>query len=266
MRYVHGYSSRESERLQDQSNILEKLLHDGTTYAPNSNVLEAGCGVGAQTRLLAKRNSGAQIIAIDISEKSLVEARKLIKTEKLSNVEFKQENITEMSFCDETFDHIFICFVLEHLEQPLSALEELKRVLKTGGSITVIEGDHGSCFWHPETNESLAAWNSLIKAQLSLNNDPLIGRQLYPLLKKAEYKIKYSSPRWVYADDSNPVLLDGVVNRIIVPMVESAKEQVLSSSIVKQDVWEKGINDLRQVGSKPDGTFFYTWFKALAYK
>ena len=35
-----------------------------------------------------------------------------------------------------------------------------------------------------------------------------------------DFNIKYVSPRWVYADSSNPELLDGVVNRIIVHMVE----------------------------------------------
>ncbi len=266
MSYVHGYSPRESERLQDQSIILENLLHDGTTYAQDSVVLEAGCGVGAQTRILAQRNPGAKFTSIDISEKSLLHAREVIKNEKISNVKFRQENLLKMSFSDETFDHIFVCFVLEHIPQPLIALEELKRVLKIGGSLTIIEGDHGSCFWNPETKESLAAWNALIKAQENLDHDPLIGRKLYPLLKKSEYKIKYSSPRWVYADYSNPVLLDGVVNQIIAPMVESAKEQVLTDAILEENIWKKGINDLKQVGLNAESTFFYTWFKALAYK
>jgi hypothetical protein len=47
--YVHGYDSRENRRLQDQADTLAELLHHDTAYPAGSVVLEAGCGVGAQT-------------------------------------------------------------------------------------------------------------------------------------------------------------------------------------------------------------------------
>ncbi|MEU6235421.1 methyltransferase type 11, partial [Kitasatospora sp. NPDC047058] len=47
--YVHGYSTTEAQRLGDQANTLAELLHGGTAYPAGSRVLEAGCGVGAQT-------------------------------------------------------------------------------------------------------------------------------------------------------------------------------------------------------------------------
>jgi len=266
MNYVHGYSKREHERLIDQSNILEKLLHSDTVFQHESRILEAGCGIGAQTRILAMRSPGAKITSVDISEESLNKAKALIEKENISNVSFKKENIFNTSFKDETFYHVFVCFVLEHLEKPIQCLLELKRILKPKGTITLIEGDHGSCFWFPETKESLEVWNSLIKAQQQLGHDPLIGRQLYPLIKKTGLKIKDVSPRWVYADISDPKLLDGILNKIIVPMVESAKTQVLNSDIVSTNVWEKGIKDLSDIGKIKNGTFFYTWFKGLATK
>jgi len=51
--YVHGYSAEESTRLMDQATTLTGLLHADTVYPPGSLVLEAGCGVGAQTVILA---------------------------------------------------------------------------------------------------------------------------------------------------------------------------------------------------------------------
>ena len=48
-RYVHGYDAGEMQRLQDQARTLEGLLHADTTYPAGARVLEAGCGVGAQT-------------------------------------------------------------------------------------------------------------------------------------------------------------------------------------------------------------------------
>jgi SAM-dependent methyltransferase len=266
MNYVHGYSPRESERLQDQSRILEDLLHNGTSYQKLEHVLEAGCGVGAQTRILAKRNPHSMFTSVDISEDSLNQARIMIGQENIANVTLQQENILKLSFADESFDHIFVCFVLEHLEEPEKALLELKRVLKTEGSITVIEGDHGSCFWTPQTKDALTAWQALIRAQASLGHDSLIGRRLYPLLAEAKFRIEDVSPRFVYADWSDPVLLDGVVNRIIVPMVQASENQILETKILDKETWVNGIAKLSEVGKIPEGTFFYTWFKGTAYK
>ena len=266
MSYVHGYSPRETERLEDQSDILEELLHRGTEYKKGEKVLEAGCGVGAQTRLLSLNNPDTMITSIDISRESLQLAKRTINEYGIKNVTFQQEDLRKMRYSDESFDHIFICFVLEHLGNPLLALSELKRVLKPGGSITLIEGDHGSCFWHPETNSARQAWHAFIGAQANLGHDGLIGRRLYPLLNDAEFLIKDISPRWVYADYSNAAFLDGVVNKIIVPMVKSAEDQILKNQMLSLETWKKGIQDLSKIGLNENGTFFYTWFKALAYK
>jgi ubiquinone/menaquinone biosynthesis C-methylase UbiE len=73
-----------------------------------------------------------------------------------------------LPFEDETFDHIFVCFVLEYLKDPINSLESLRRVLKNDGSITVIEGDHGSCYFYPETNEAIKLGNVLLNVRSGL--------------------------------------------------------------------------------------------------
>ena len=146
-KYVHGYSEREHTRLHDQAATLTALLHADTIYPPKASVLEAGCGVGAQTVILAKNSPEARFLSIDISEESLSKAKTLAEKEGISNVEFQRANIYQFDFIEETFDHIFVCFVLEHLLRPRDALMSLKKVLKTGGTITVIEGDHGSTYF-----------------------------------------------------------------------------------------------------------------------
>ncbi len=108
--YVHGYSKRESERLADQADTLSGILHYDTQFPAGSKVLEAGCGVGAQTVFLAKNSPDAQITSIDISEDSLQHAQRLIKKEGIINVEFLQADIMDLPFAEESFDHIFICF------------------------------------------------------------------------------------------------------------------------------------------------------------
>ena len=73
--YVHGRSDREAERLNYQASKLAGLLHHDTRYSPGSRVLEAACGVGAQTTILAKNSPGAEFVSIDISPDSLVKAK-----------------------------------------------------------------------------------------------------------------------------------------------------------------------------------------------
>ena len=266
MAYVHGYSERETQRLYEQADILEDILHTGTAYPAGARVLEAGCGVGGQTRFLVKRSPDALFTCVDISERSLATAQRLKAQAEFRHVFFQREDIQRLGFANQSFDHVFVCFVLEHLDDPVGALVELKRVLAPGGTITVIEGDHGSCFWHPETPASLAAWNGLITAQRKIGHDPNIGRRLTPLLTQAGYEVQSCQPAWLYADRLKPTLRDGMVDHIIVPMVQSAEPQILTDHLVPKDVYEQGIRDLSRVDVVDEGTFFYTWFKAVAKK
>jgi ubiquinone/menaquinone biosynthesis C-methylase UbiE len=265
-KYVHGYSRRETERLHDQSLILEELLHDGTVFPPGSRILEAGCGVGAQTAILSRRNPGADIVSIDISEESLNIARARSKEGGGGNVYFLKGDILRLPFPEESFDHAFVCFVLEHLDDPSKALSRLRGILKTGGTITVIEGDHGACVWHPETVESRKVWDCLVEAQIRLGHNPLIGREVHPLLKEAGFRVREVIPRWIYTDGRNPERMDAGVNRIIVPMVATARAQSIESGMVDERTWEKGLGDLSRVAASTDGSFFYTWFKGTAWK
>src|SRR5687767_15372894 len=116
-RYVHGYDARENERLQDQAGTLVDLLHADTRYPDGSVVLEAGCGVGAQTVTLARRSPGARFTSSDVSAASMAEARARIERAGLANVEFRQADIFDLPFDPGSFDHVFVCFVLEHLSR-----------------------------------------------------------------------------------------------------------------------------------------------------
>ena len=101
--YVHGYSPRETQRLQEQSQILEELLHSDTFYPAGSKVLEAGCGVGGQTVILAKNNPDADFTSIDISEDSLNEAKAQIEDKGFPNVCFQQADLMNLPFDDDLF-------------------------------------------------------------------------------------------------------------------------------------------------------------------
>src|SRR5208337_1898433 len=183
--YVHGYSEKESKRLFDQARTLDDLLHCDSIFPENIKVLEAGCGVGSQTKIIAPKNPSCHFTSIDISEKSLKKAKALMQSLNIKNVEFQVGNIFNLDFESESFDHIFVCFVLEHLSNPIQALLNLKNVLKKGGSITIIEGDHGSAYFYPSSKFAQNAINSQVKLQSKHGGNANIGREIYPLLCKA---------------------------------------------------------------------------------
>jgi ubiquinone/menaquinone biosynthesis C-methylase UbiE len=260
-RYVHGYTSRESDRLTDQANTLSELLHHDTVFAPGARVLECGCGTGAQTVHLAAWNPAAQIVSVDISAISLEHARRRVAAAGYRNVEFLKGDIFDLPFSDEDFDHVFLCFVLEHLAESARALGGVSRTLRRDGTITVIEGDHGSWFCYPVTLEAKKVVQCLIDIQARLGGDALIGRRLYPLLVSTGFRDVRVSPRMVYVDSSRPELVEGFSKNTFIAMVEGVRDQAISLGLLDRPSWDRGIADLYRA-TEADGTFCYTFFKA----
>jgi SAM-dependent methyltransferase len=263
--YVHGYSSREGVRLSDQASALTELLHSDTSYPPGSLVLEAGCGVGAQTVVLAQRSPGARIVSVEISPKSLTAARERVHAAGIANVVFHEADIYALPFPAGHFDHVFVCFVLEHLSRVSEGLACLARVLRPGGTLTVIEGDHGSAYFHPDSEDARRAVQCLVELQRLAGGDSLIGRRLYPLLVEAGFREVRISPRMVYADASQPALVDGFIRRTFTAMVEGVAERVIQAGLMDPASWGRGIRDLYRTAEQ-DGTFCYTFFKGFGAK
>jgi len=263
--YVHGYSSAEGARLADQASTLTELLHSDTSYPPGSLVLEAGCGVGAQTVALAQRSPGARIVSVEISSESLTAAQERIRAAGLANVAFQEADIYTLPFPAEHFDHVFVCFVLEHLSRVAEALGCLTRVLRPSGTLTVIEGDHGSAYFHPDSEYARRTVECLVELQRRAGGDALIGRRLYPLLAQAGLRDVRVSPRMVYADASRPALVDGFIRKTFTAMVEGVGEQAIRQGLIDAEAWRKGVRDLYRT-AEADGTFCYTFFKAVGVK
>lgn len=262
--YVHGYSDHETRRLGDQADTLATLLHRDTAYPAGSKVLEVGCGVGAQTVHLVTTSPEAHFTAVDISTSSLAQARARVTDHAPdTHVTWAQANLFELPFPDATFDHVFVCFVLEHLAAPRQALTALRRVLRPGGSLTVIEGDHGSAFFHPDSAYAHAAIDCQIQLQASGGGNALIGRQLHPLLTQSGYEDVTVHPRTVYADRSRPALVNGFTRNTFIAMIESVREDAVATGLMAPSDWDRGIADLRRTATD-DGTFHYTFFKAVA--
>lgn len=260
--YVHGYSSREERRLTDQAGSLAELLHWDVRYGAGESILEVGCGVGAQTVILAANSPHARFTSIDLKEDSLRAAKSAVAAGGLGNVRLERGDIFDLAYAPGSFDHVFVCFVLEHLKDPAGALGHLKRMVRAGGTMTVIEGDHGSTFFAPDSAAARRAVDCLIEVQARLGGDSLIGRRLYPLLSAAGLKELRVSPRFVYVDASRPALEEGFTRNTFAAMVEGAREQVLSMGLMDGETFDQGVRDL-YAATGPEGVFCYTFFKGV---
>ena len=263
MNYVHGYSEREGQRLQDQASTLADLLHGGVNFAPGERVLEAGCGVGAQTLELARRSPAARFVSIDISAASLAQAQAATQRAGLGNVEFQRADLFALPFAPASFDAVFLCFVLEHLPDPVAALRAVATSVRPGGRIVVIEGDHGSTLFHPESAFARRAIQAQVDLQAAAGGDANIGRRLYPLLSEAGFADARVEPRLVYVDGASPAWADGFTRKTYTAMIAGVRERALSAGLMSGEDFDRGVADLARCAER-DGVFGYTFFRGEA--
>lgn len=261
--YIHGYRRRAQGRLDNQAGALVDLLHAGTAYPPGTLVLEVGCGVGSQTLTLARRSPETRFVSVDVSADSVSVARRRIVDSGMTNVDLYQADVFALPFRPASFDHAFVCFVLEHLSRPREALEIVRRLLRPGGTVTVVEGDHGSAFFHPDSEAARAVIACQIELQRRAGGDALIGRRRYPLLAYAGYTPVKVTPRDVYVDASRPDLVEGFTRRTFTAMINGVRDEVLAAGLLSPHRFDAGIHDLQRT-AEADGVFSYTFFKATA--
>ena len=263
--YVHGYDAAELERLQDQAATLEMLLHGDTAYPDGSLVLEAGCGVGAQSLTLARRSPGARFESIDLSAASVEAARRRVMAEGVRNVVFRQADLFDAPFAEASFDHVFVCFVLEHLARPADALRALVRLLKPGGTMTLIEGDHGSTFFHPDCADARAAIACQVALQRRAGGDAMIGRRVRPLMVEAGLVEVSASPRLVYVDGDRPALAEGFVRNTFTAMIAGVRAAAIEGGLADDRTFDAGLRGLLRA-AEPDGVFSYCFFKGVGVR
>ena len=264
-KYTHGYSRKESVRLNDQASSIAEVLHWDSDWPTGSLILEAGCGVGAQTSVIAARNPESAFVSVDLSAPSLAEAKAMAEEHDLLNVRFERADVRKLTYPDGHFDHVFVCFLLEHLSDPAAVLLELQRALRPGGTMTVIEGDHGSTYFHPSSIAAYQAIQAQVTLQQQNGGDANIGRKLYPMLVDSGLVDVKVSPRLVYVDDSKPELLNGFIKNTFTAMIKGISEEAIAHKIIDQKTIQQGIADLLRT-AQGGGTFCYTFFKAVAIR
>jgi demethylmenaquinone methyltransferase/2-methoxy-6-polyprenyl-1,4-benzoquinol methylase len=99
---------------------------------PGDRVLDACCGTGDLA--LAARDAGGRVTGVDFSERMLARARR-----KAPELEWVRADLLELPFGDASFDAATVGFGVRNLEDLERGLSELRRVLRPGGRLGVLE-------------------------------------------------------------------------------------------------------------------------------
>ncbi len=109
-------------------------------------VVDLGCGPATQLGLIARLNPECSFIGVDLSSVMLEKAEKHISEQALNNVEFREEDITQLSsFAKHSVDAVISTMVLHHLsntEALYNVFKEVNRILKPSGGIYLVDFGH----------------------------------------------------------------------------------------------------------------------------
>jgi len=264
LEYLHGFTKTEQDRLYRQARFLEPYVFGDIELKGAQNLLEIGCGVGAQTEILLERFPHLHITGIDLSKAQLKRARQhLSKALKDSRLELIEASASKMPFESNSFDAAFSTWLLEHVQEPIKILSEARRVLKAGGIIYLHEVLNATLYLHPYSPATLKYWFEFNDHQWNIKGDPFVGAKLGNYLQSAGFQnietwtVPYhfdnrsSKKRSEFFEVWTHLLLSGAPNLI--------KAKKVSNRLVDQMKAE--LNLLKETS---DSVFFYTSIRARA--
>lgn len=122
--------------------LIEKLDPE-----KRKKILDVGCGDGFYLHLLLSLKNKNTLVGIDIDPNALSSAKKNLKGRK---IKLLRGDLTKLPFKKNAFDAVLTSEVLEHVEDEVGALKEIRRVLKPKG-VLVLSVPHANypLFWDP---------------------------------------------------------------------------------------------------------------------
>jgi ubiquinone/menaquinone biosynthesis C-methylase UbiE len=245
--YVHGYATPEQERLIAQAeHWRHRLIRDGTELEPGTRLLEVGCGVGAVLAVLGQEYPGLRLFGVDIEPKQLEFARGHLARAGVEAT-LTQADALALPFEDESFDHIWMMWFLEHVADPPAALREARRVLVPGGAITAIEVDYSTCHASPSTPVLEALLRAMVQG-MAASGWSDAGTRLPGWLAEAGFRDVDEGERPFSFED------DDLANqaRYAADVMESALPALAQLPGENTDELRAGVADLRDLSSAPD--------------
>jgi SAM-dependent methyltransferase len=259
--YVHGYGTPEQERLVEQAeHWRHRLICDGTRLEPGTRLLEVGCGVGAVLAVLSQEFRGIQLTGVDIEPKQLDFARKYLAQAGV-DATLREADALALPFDDESFDHVWMMWFLEHVADPPAVLREARRVLVAGGAITAIEVDYSTCRADPTTPAMESLFRVMVQG-MAASGWSDAGTRLPGWLGEAGFRDvdEGERPYWWQGEE-----LTGQA-RYASDVLESALEALARLPDVDEGELRAGVEGLRSLSSQPGAGLGWVVHKSTAVR
>ena len=234
---------------------------------PGMSVMDCGCGPGTITVGLAKIVAPGKVVAFDVVEEQVRIARNHAEEAGVANVEFRVADIYEIPFPNDTFDAVYVNAVLEHLNQPMEALKEVRRVLKPSGVVGVRDVDHGGDVVAPKEGHYVTLLDIYVEVWKSphMGGDPMMGRHLRSFLRRAGFTdVEATASYDVYGNpDTLGVLMGASSEYILRP---AYVDQVKALGLTDRETLEEISAGIMELINNPDTFVAIAYCEALGWK
>lgn len=262
--YIHGYSKKEQDRLRQQARFLESSVYAEVDFSSCRDVVEIGCGVGAQTEILLERFPGIRVHGIDASAKQVAAARRHhAPAIRRGRASFEVGDALALRYPDNRFDGAFLCWFLEHVRNPVSILKEAARVLNSGGRIFCNEVLNSSLFVEPYSPATLQYWFAHNDHQWNRGGDPFVGAKLGNYLQAAGYQDIQVKVVTEHYDNRMPKRRAQAIEYWTALMLSAAPELIEQRRVTQKDVAEM-TQELSRLKDDPNSVFYINFVQATA--
>jgi ubiquinone/menaquinone biosynthesis C-methylase UbiE len=263
--YLHGFTDTEQNRLYHQARFMEQRVHEGLPFSRCRNLLEVGCGVGAQTEILLRRFPELSVTGVDASDENLERARAFLGSLPMAvgRFELVRGDAAELDYKGATFDGAFLCWILEHVADPARVLSEVRRVLESGAPIAVTEVQNMSFFLDPYSPNVHAYWMAFNDHQIELGGDPFVGAKLGNLLQAVGFRDIETRVVTLHLDNRTPAERAEMIE-FWSALLLSGAPGLLAAGKVSKEVVESMRAELRTVSRDPNAVFYYSFVRASA--
>ncbi len=218
-------------------------------------VLDAGCGIGSFSRIIAEIVSPAKVKAIDIEPVFIEEGRKIAEAKGIKNIEFEVGDIEHLQCPQGTFDVSYIGLVLPHVKDARKAISELQRVTRKGGLIA--SSDQAGLFTFPPIEKffglfaKIAQWRKATETrnEESTANVKQDAISLFASIGLENLRV-FPIPDYASSQENSSKLRD--LATVLIMMLEIYKDEVMSKGFMTQREYDEGMSELQQWLPRPD--------------
>lgn len=216
---------------------FREFVLDQLPLQSDDRVLSVGCGPGFETRALAERiGDGGKVTGVDVNDRVLAAADE--RCGDLQNVSHLHGDATELPVADGSYDLAIAKQVLTAVSDAESALDELYRVLESGGRLAVTGSDFRSHVMNESTDRMRRA-NELYRSEMGGRQ---LGTRLRSLLPAAGFEVDEVQTRGKHSTEITDQIERGIeVQRGLLESNEDFDDDEIEQ-------WERDLRELDDAG------------------